>query len=280
MSYTLFDATLDLARTLAEVYESTCTSAGTTTTVVDSTLTSLFPTDWFNGGTLWMPARTVSGTAYAAESEIISDFGTATITCGTLAVASASGNSYMAAGPQFPKKRLVQAINKALLSLGKIAMSTTFTATADEQEYTTSDNAAVGYDIVKVEIANASAEPYNWTLHQNWRQIPGSSATADLSLVFDEGYEPSSAYLIRVTYLDYHAELTTDASVISQRIPRDWLRWAAAAEAWRSRMQTTRQDEPQSKEQLEHALAQASMQSTKLSTLFADTQRTAKASRW
>jgi hypothetical protein len=235
MSYTLWDATLDLARVLLDVHEGMATTTGSTTSLTDTRNGE--PSGYYVGGTIWVPAR--SG-PIAAVSKYVSAFAANAFTFDAITNTISTNDRYMAAGPKFPQYMLKQAINAALREIGPIMTETTFTATANQTEYTATEVSAVAEDILAIDLAASASSPYYWTPHYRWRQVPSASR----KLVFAEGSAPGNAYPVRLIYTAQHGELTADADVISSYIHPDLLKWTAAVHCWRWRMQKVKTDEP------------------------------------
>lgn len=237
MSYTLFQATLDLARTLMNVWESAATG-GSTTTVVDSSIFQ--PSNYFSDdghGTLWLKLAT-------AASKVITGHTTTTLTfTPAQAGAVAAGNLYAAAPGTFPKWVLIQAINAAITEIGLLPYQKQVTAVADQESYTSSDDVVFAEHIIGVELANNSAAPYSWTQHGRWRQEITGSPPA-LTLIFDESAIPANAYPMQIHYLAAHAEIKADSDTIHTAIAPERLRWEAAVHALRWRYQAVKQDDP------------------------------------
>lgn len=247
MAYTLFDATLDLARVLEDVFESTATG-GSTTTVIDTAIVE--PTGYYNNGPVWLKEQ--------AATRRVTTHTTTTLTFTPAATAISAGKLY-AVGSRYPMRVLIQALNAALKDFGKIPATAEITATAEQQEYVTADNAAFTEEIVKVELAENEEAPYDWHEHYNWQQ----SRTLPRVFVFDPDKQPMEARKMRLTYLAEHAALSTDASAISDHIHPDRLKWAAAVHALRWRYQRTKQDEPAVIDLLNEAKQQAQAMATK-----------------
>ena len=234
MAYVFFDATLDLARTLGDVFESTATG-GTTETLVD---TKIFQTSGFWSddprGTLWLKLSTKASKQVTSHSTTTVTFSPAQ---GSVVAAN---DSYAIAPGIYPKYALEQAVKMGLKEIGRIPHETTHAAVANQESYTSDDNAVYDKEITGIEVANAASASFNWTPHYRWHQVPSTSR----KLVYDEGTAPSSTNPVRVYYLDEHTEPTADTSVISTYINPERLRWAAAIHALRWRIQRTKQDDP------------------------------------
>lgn len=237
MAHTLFQATLDLARILMDVYESTATG-GSTSTVVDSSIFQ--PSNHFSDdpkGTLWLKLATVA-------SKVITGHTTTTLTFSPAqAGAVVAGDRYAAAPGHYPKYALIQAINAALAEMGKLPYQAQITPTAEKETYTVSDNAVFAEEIIGVQIGNASTSPYAWMPHYRWRQEYTGTGPA-MALIFDEGSEPQNTYPMLIYYRTIHPEVKLDSDVIHPSVHPDRLKWEAAVHALRWKYQRTKQDDP------------------------------------
>lgn len=243
---TLFDATLALAKILGNVRSSTTTAAGTATTVIDSTRTEA--AGFWNDGTIWLTSGTDSG-----KSRKITDWALSgtTFTVPTLTDAPGSGASYSVIDNAWPQDKLREFVNRALTEIGDIPnYDTSLTTVAYQEEYTLP---AGVLDVRMVEVAASTASPYNYQpYHGVWR------VTTAGKLRFNTDCEPgSTGYIIRLTYLDEHAELTADTGAVSSYVHMNRLIWAAAVHAWNWRIQMAKQDEPTYTAQIQFATAQA-----------------------
>jgi len=230
MAYTLFDATLDLSRILQDTFESTSTTNGTTTTLVDTGIyheTGFFSQD--PRGTLWLKLATKA-------SKIVTGHTTTTLTFTPAQSALvASGTSYAVAPGIYPKYALVQAINAALVEIGKIPYEGTEPAVANKESYTVTDNALFDEEIIGVEVASSLTAPYLWKPHYRWRQTVGTATSGARTFTFDEGSVPDGAYTMRFFYLLEHPAVSADSDVISSHIHPNLLKWTAAVHALRWR---------------------------------------------
>jgi len=243
---TLFDVSLALAKVLGNVRSSTTTSAGTATTVIDTTRTE--PVDFWNGGTLWMTSGTDLG-----KSRKITDWALSgtTFTVPTMTSAPGSGAAYSVITADWPQDKLWDFINEALQDMGDVPVQdSTLTTVADQEQYTLPSGV---YDVRLVEVATSKTAPYDYQpYHGVWKEIPSGK------LEFATGREPvDTGYLIRLTYMGVHAAFTADTSAVSTYIHINRLKWAAAVHAWRWRIQMAKQDEPTYTAQWQFAIAQS-----------------------
>lgn len=241
---TLASATLDLARLITNVIESTATG-GSATTLLDTSITE--EDDHFNGGTIWV----LSGNN-AGKSRTITDWAktTGTYTFATMTSSNAAGNLYAACVSDYPRSALIQSINKALRSIGGIPTlytHSTFVTVAGQEAYTLPEGVT---KVVKVEIAMMTTAPYHYVPHYGWRQI-GTQLLFDTERAWGE-----SDYLIRLTHIAEPAWLDEDTDEISDYVHIDRLTWKAAVHALRWRVQLYQEDRPDLVKQLNEALAQ------------------------
>ena len=283
MAYTLFDATLALARSIEDVFEGTSTANGLTTTLVDANIFQ--PAGYFSDdpkGVLWLK------TTVPASKIITGHVGTTITFAPAQAALVASGTAYAAAPGVYPRYALIQAINLALEEIGRIPMEGELAAVANQQEYTATDDVLFDEEIIGIEVANAAAAPYNWTPHYNWRQTAGVTRR----LVFDEATVPSTTNKLRVLYLKAHTPLVNDGDLVSSHIHPDLLKWVSAVYAYRWRYSRTKADDPSTVDLLNEAkervgtLAQEKLQEAQLKARDAfmrypiSRQRTVRHARW
>ena len=224
---TLYSATLDLARILGNVMESVTSAAGTTTTLIDTTMPRVQPpNDAFNYGTLWF----ISG-ALAGYTAVVTDWVLATSTFTfvnpmTVAAAPGAASRYAFCDRDWPRDVLRQAVNAALQTIGGVTTqytNATFITVQNQMAYTLP---AGVYNVKRVEVATSLTAPYDYAIHHNWTETP-------TQIIFHEGFQiVRDGYLIRLTYEAQPAELTTDAGTIDSRIHPDLLKWTAAVNAW------------------------------------------------
>ena len=164
MTYTLFNAALDLARRVGRVWSSTATG-GTVATVVDTKM--VHPAGYFAVAADFMGVLFLDLTVPAIAE--ISDHVLNTITFTPAQAADiVAGDKYHATPPYYMKHELIQAINQALNELGYYPNYTELTPTVDQDVYTETDNALFGKPVINVERAAQTAEPYGWYAHTQW----------------------------------------------------------------------------------------------------------------
>jgi len=232
MSYTFFDAQLDLAREIMDCWESVATG-GSTTTVVDTALA--YPDGYFSDqprGTLFLDLAT-------RATKVITGHSSTTITFIPAQSGDvAASDVYMAAPGIYPKYILEQSIKMALRTLGKIPFATDVTMVVDQEEWDNTDDEVFDEDIVAVEFASNAAQPFQWTSHYRWYQ---TMLDGTKTLIFNEGASPKSTNNMRVFYLADHPSLDDLDTEISSYIAPERLLWNAAIHALRWRLQKLRQ---------------------------------------
>lgn len=223
---TLFSATLDLAKILGNVIESTSTEDGidASTTLIDTSFPRTPPPDdAFNYGTLWFITGNSKGV-----TRVVTDWDQSpkpTFTFDALALDVLEGDRYAFCDRDWPRDLLRQAVNSALQTIGGVPdtyTDATFITVADQEAYTLPTGV---YNVKRVEIASDKSAPYYYYTHNHWTEKDGA-------IYFDTGYEIHDAgYLIRLTYVVQPGELDDDADTISDYIHPDLLKWEAATHA-------------------------------------------------
>ena len=278
MTYTLYDATLDLARLLGPVRDGAATSVGTTTTVIDTQIAE--PNDWYNDGTIWVAAHSAylsqedpAPTDEVDKARVISDYASAThtLTFAALTVPPPSGTNYSATNKKFPLFLLKQAVRQAVREIGPVALEKTFESDGSQTYYAYTWNgsayvagaaAEIDERIARIEISSQADEPRDWKLHRGWMVEPYRT-NGHKQLVFFPGKEPASGQTIRLIYLAEHAAPVNDDDVIDAQIHPDYLMWVASVYAWRWRLGMVREDEPEAPERLKEAQAMAAQMAYK-----------------
>jgi hypothetical protein len=244
MTYTLFDATLGLARLLGNVYESTTTSAGTSQSAIDSTFTQA--DDYWNGGTIWF-----KNGSFAGKYRVITDF---IASADTFFFSALSGSTMPGTGiavmrGDWPVDKLVAFINQGIADIGLLPqVNESLTTTANQERYTLPGGV---YNVKKVAISVPSSSPVVYAPHWDWEELSGKLCFAPGTFPQDDGCT------IRINYIARPAILSADSDTINDLIHPERLLWAAAVHAWRWRMQMSRGDEPTYKAHFDEALAQA-----------------------
>ena len=240
MTYTLFDATLDLARTIMQVREGTASANGTTATLIDSSQGTDYPNDFWNNGAIWIPTRST----IAAQFKRVTDYvqTSYTLTFDALTNSITSGDAYRVATKEFPLYILKQKINAVLRAIGPLPTATVITSIAGQVEYDNTDNSIFDEEIIAIEQCSTLSgytvgytptfDPnvnYNWMPNYHWTQHRESPKR----LTFDYGFEPADSVWMRLTYLSPSTELSVETAVINDQVHPDRLKWMAALECWR-----------------------------------------------
>ena len=236
---------LKLSIILKAARHSTSDSSGSTTTLIDSRMTSE-PDDFFKGGTIWFNSGDLDG-----KTAVITDFDSATGTFTFPAQTSvvASGISYSAAGPTYSREDLVASINQALTSIGPLPTiyeNVGFITVEDQEEYTLPTGVS---NVKKVFIASSLVAPFGWAENTGWFENNGS-------LWFDMEIPSTAAMLIRLYYEEPHAEVSLDADAISDALHPDLIIWTAANNAVLNRAGVAENSEPFTKEMISYTQQQ------------------------
>lgn len=249
MTTTLASMTLDVARILTDVVESTATSDGAAggTTIVDSGIPRYdLNENHFKGGTTWVLSGTRIGT-----SKKVSAFssGTGTYTVSAYAGRISSGVSYAASLSYYPQDVLRRAVNIALQNISPIMALDTDTTVADQESYSLGSGVR---NVKLIEIASSLVAPYNFVVNSTWEE-------KNDKIYFDPGTQPmSDGYTINLWYSTYPgSELTTDVGAISSYYPIEWLKWEAAVVALTWRDNLLQGEDPHVMRQLETARMEA-----------------------
>ncbi|GEM_PF-3453571 len=232
----LLDLMLDIAREVGIVREGTTSSAGTTTSIVDSGLR--VPAETYQGGTLFI----LSGT-YDGAVKVITQHGSGgKITfSGALGGAVASGVSYAVALPKYPYDLLRQTAIRAIQKR-RIAMhDDTLVTVANQEEYTLPAGVS---DVRQVCISSNNTSPYEFLPSYFWNISEGK-------LIFTA--PPSTAgMVIRLIYAGKHASIA-DAGSIDQAVDYECALWAGVVDIYRWMMNNTGKDNPEIVELLNEA---------------------------
>lgn len=225
---TLVDVMLEVARIVDLVREGTATD-GSTTQLTDSNIDE--PNDSYRGGTLWLLSGDNDGACEVIKSH--GEGGVLTLK-NTLSNAIAAGVSYAVAGRKFPKHVLKQAVQMVLRETDIMGKDETLEVTADTQVYTLPTGV---YDVRRVEVQTNESEPYDYRINQHWREQNGS-------IYFDPTFEPITAGMtIRLWYAKPHGEIAESGS-IDNALDIQYLKWAAAVQVLRRKIQEIKRDNP------------------------------------
>ena len=208
---TLFDLTLQVARQVTEVIESTATAGSATSLTDAATLT--YPDGHFTGGTLWIKSGTHQGklvTPSAFQSGVLT-FPTLTTTIGTPRYAVIPESPY-------PYRQIVTAINNAFDDARAWILKSDATLTGDGSTTEFTLPAGVS-DVAKVEVYDA-AYPYTKFISTHWAEVNGK-------LVFDNATPPVDGWTIRVWYQARHDDLNAYTDALDNSLRVEWLKWKA-----------------------------------------------------
>ena len=218
---TMKTLSLQLARLLMPVRQSTATAAGTITTLVDASRDE--SDDFWNGGTLWPLAVPLSGVCATVTDWVLS---THTFTF-TAQPAAPGAVAYQVAPNTYPKDVLYQSIVQALNTLRWPQVDESQVTTANMEELTLPTGV---YDVRQVYVATSASAPYNYALHYYWSERDGK-------IIFASGKGPAAAgNKIRLVYMGcVPGEYFLDTNSIEDNIPAPLLLATARVHAleWR-----------------------------------------------
>ncbi len=211
---TLAEITLQIAEKITNVVKGSATKAGSATSLTDVTRTEA--SGYFTEGVIWFLSGDNDGAStriknwdeagktfrFAAQSNSVSD-----------------EDEYAAIGREYPRERIIRAVNEALDEIGRTP--TTDTSLAADGSVSYSLPAGVS-ELLRVDVDQGSDDE-DWQEHRNWYVEGGT-------LYFDPpDFEPDSDEgTIRLTYLSDHSELSDDTDTLDRHIDDVWLAWAAA----------------------------------------------------
>ncbi len=239
---TLATAMFDLARLLTHVHTGSATSAGTTTTLVDTGLNE--PDDHFLNGLILFKSGTLAGKLFRV-TDYVKSTGTITFTPAATA-APGTGAAYDVVGVEYPEAQLINAINQALAEFPVLpAENTTLVGVVDQLDYTLPAGVS---NVLQVEVAKNTVAPFGYAVNYHWDEL----ATGVLR--FGYGFAPEADVPIRITYRAPYVFLDTpETDTISFYINAIWLSWAAAVYALRDRMREEGRDNSMLIERLNEA---------------------------
>lgn len=213
---TLFDA---LYRTLSILRgeRSGVATGGSATTLVDSVQAEA--TGYLNGGTIF-----VFTGANAGKSRVITSWtlSTTTFAFPTMTTSCASGDQYAAFDARYPRVSIVQAINRALNTLGPFeAVNETITTTDNTESYILPPTVN---EIRRVQVATSTSSPYEWSDPlNNWWELAGR-------VYFTDYWNLPSGRKLRITYGANAARFSNDTDIMPRDV--DIERIAAEAAYW------------------------------------------------
>jgi hypothetical protein len=220
MALTLSKVMAATWRKLGHTTDITATG-GSTTTVIDTTLSTRFTSDdALIGGTAIVTYDSGGlGAAPEGEFQRIADYvaSTTTFTTAAFSAAVAAGDKVTLVNPKIAHEQMRQAVNDGLADLGTITLVDTSLTTADDQtEYAL----PVGLKIKRLidiqlqgTLADANDNLYQSIISQSryTPSAPGSTGLLTLPQL-------ASGYTLKIIYEGVHPALTTYSSVVSETI--------------------------------------------------------------
>jgi len=202
---------LRLAGEIGTVREGTATG-GATTTLTDASKS--LGTDVFKLGTLFFLDGTYEGTSVVVTSNTDTQF-----TFSALDDAVEVGTRYACLDKDIPRDVLMRAVNEALRDIAPYKQEDTVLETVADQEVYSLP--AYVRNLLKVEIATATEEPYGYYESNHWDFMNGE-------LRFAPGFAPDlDGYAIRLTYQEEHTDLVDESEDIPYNVNMDVLHWTA-----------------------------------------------------
>lgn len=250
---TLANAMFDLARLLTHVHTGIATAAGTTTTLVDTGLNE--PDDHFNKGMILFKSGVLAGKFFTVTDYVKA---TGTITFSPAgSQAPGVGALYDVVGPEYPRGKLINAINQALAEFPVLPMeNSTLVGVADQVDYTLPAGVS---SLLQVEVAKSAVLPFGYAVSYHWDELPTGV------LRFGNGWQPEPDIPIRITYrAPYTFIEDPETDTISAYVNPAWLSWAAATYALRDRLREEGRDNSLLVERLNEAKAEERSRKSKV----------------
>ena len=253
-AYKFGAACLDLARELTDVMDSAATADGSTTpfiTLIDTSMPIPTPADdFYNQGTIFF----TSG-ANIDLMRRVTDFTNSTgtyqfnIPATGITARTAALDTYSVMDRHIPLYVLKQSINKALMQIGDVdKLDVTTVTVADQLSYTLPSGV---FHVKRVEVGTSLTTPYDYEEISHWEEVNGV-------LIFKTGHAPDAAgYLLRITYNAPYTAITADTTAIATNISPEYIKWVAAAAAYRWKLKKIRGDDPYMIQMMNEAIVNA-----------------------
>lgn len=241
---TVFEILLQAARNLEAIVESKATSNGTTTTLYDTGLATMYRDDDFNGGALFIKQNAAVG--FTPRIVVVTDFTSATgkidFAAGQITSATALNDLYGVMAKRYPAYLLRQKLNELLREI----KTETEVLTGDPPGYFSCASLVNGQmawtdvrTIQRIEFGRASATDRQWRPVTRWALNGGL-------LRFNDPSIPDSAdYVLRITVIDTLDEVTSDSATIPDKYPVEWLSLEVALKCARWRLFQAGKDDKQ-----------------------------------
>jgi hypothetical protein len=264
--YRVMDAIYDLALKLPNIrFEGVTDTHPLSTTFTDPYLPNV--NGLFLNGTVYFWWTTDDKVKHT-RSKLVTDHVGTTITFTPEEPTMATGTGYSIFDGSFPHWILIQSLGMALRDFGDIPVTRTITTVENQEEYDYTDSAEIftGNQLISVEIAQQTSEPYDYYKHMNW-SLKRNAANGE-TLCFDAGHVPDGGYNMRLTYWCKHLDIlgheaavsptwaAQDGLEIAPALNPERLSWAAAVYAlrWRAPLSS---DTPKYKDALQEAIQRA-----------------------
>lgn len=246
MPFTLFDLLSGAHRRMGTLSIGV-SSAGTSTTLIDSNVGIGAKDDQFNNGTIFFIGVGAGTTAIDGQFRKIADFAaaTGTFTFSALSGSVGAGSTYAYTGGEYPTEMTVELANDVLRSFGPMTFidKNTLTSSANQDEYTAQLvwKYAPPTQIDVQTYTGSTANINDWVTVRGWHYEP-SSAGATAKLIFDERLPAGRK--VRIWYQDYHHRVTGSTAPIDERIDPDLAITGLISRLYEYRVRRERSSEP------------------------------------
>jgi len=231
----LFDATLDLARFVGQVFRSTATG-GSTTSLVDTNMPE--SDGFYDNVTVWILSGSSAGNYRKIKKHVSKQ-----LSFDALGTAISAGVIYAVADKTFPLHALKEAVNQSLAYFLVPKYDESLVVDTSVDTYTLPTGVS---NVLKVEVACNDTAPYVYETNYWWREINGKLEIRD-GIFLDD-----NAKKIRLTYAAYHGEID-DSTDIDVNVQPEYIRYAGAVWLWRNYIQQTEADSLIAKEMFNEA---------------------------
>lgn len=214
-------------------------TGGTTTTVVDTTLSGKYRGSLWKDGAIFV-VRDAGGANAAPEGEYerISAYvnNTTTFTVDSaFSAALASGDVYMYVDNTYPLQQMIQLANEGLRSLDMLDLTdiTTITMADEQKEYA----GAVAWKRSKpLKIYRATDDDtnsYDWEEITDWDYDSADAGSTPL-IIFKQQY-PTTYTTVKIKYRDLHPKVFDYDDTIREEVHPEVAKWATVVKALRWR---------------------------------------------
>ena len=246
MAHTLSDMMLGAYRSMGLATVGTAT-AGSSTTLSDSSLITTTQDNQFNNAVLFIISDGGATTAIAGQARKVTSYAASSgqFTFTSLAGSVNASAVYAFTTPEFGLELMTELANDALRALGPLQFmdKNTITSSSPQQEYTA--QLAWKYakpDQIDLQTRLGSTANYNdWVTLHNWSYEP-STAGATGRLIF--GDQLPTGRKVRVWFRDLHHRVTASTALIDERVHLELCIISLMEKCYQFRNSLTRGSEP------------------------------------